>query len=515
MISNKKNYFFTLMTSFGSTATSSLVGLVAVPVGLKYFNTEAYGVWTLISSVLVYLAVSNMGVNTSASVLMAKCPDVREKLLILSRSVKLLVVFSAFVLFSFGVLNYFSKDWIYALGNIPESLVRETYRTALILGAFYIINLPFSLITSVLNGFQKVYVDNFFMSISTVVNFCALLLTVVTKGDLVRLAILTGSFSLIFNVIKFGYVRIFVLNPAAEVIADSPSGRSSQTEHSYWEILRTGFRFVLISVAAMIVWNTDNFLISRILGVASVVPYSVTFKLFYIMFSVIFTVNNAALSLMGREFGNNNWAWINKIYSNLLIITVILGGAAWLFGLFFLKDIIRLWVGDTGYAGLTVVFFLGAYSYIFGMVNLNAGLINAFNYTHIMPVVGWVEAGIKFSVTYMGLRLWGIQGAAIGTFVGCLLSNTWLLPVILRKRSLGQMNINNAFLIKHFILALMPFVIFGFGVQSYATSLGVRLLCGLGSLCAYAYFSYKMAPPTVGQYVSGLLAGFRAKLARG
>lgn len=512
MLSNKKNYFYTLASSFGAMVTSSLVGFIAVPVGLKYFKTEQYGVWTLISSVLVYLAVSNLGVNTAASVLMAKIPGVKDKLLVLARSLKLLLFFASCAICGFAALSYFSTDWIYVLGKIPANLARETYLTCLILGLFYLVNIPFSLINSALNGFQKVYIDNLFNAALTVINFFALLITVWTNGGLVRLAILTGSFTFGFNLVKFGYLYFIVLPEMRALPAPAAPDVTDQHELSYDNIMRTGLRFLLIGLAALIVWNTDNFLISRIIGVGTVVPYFITFKLYYILFSFIFIVNNSSLSLMGREFGKKNWDWLNKIYSNLLIITVVIGGLAWISGLFFFKDLVRLWVGDEGYAGLTVVFFFGAYAYIVGMVNLNSGLINTFNYTKNIPWVGWLEAAVKLGVTYTGLKLWGLPGAAIGTFTGCLLSNTWILPLVLSRRSGGRIKIRQDFVLKHFAFILFPLVCAGLLTQHYAGSALLRVSCGAAGLAVYSWFSYKITPPDVRAYVKELAFKFKARL---
>ena len=494
--------------------TASLVGFITVPVALKYFKTEQYGVWTVISSVLVYLAVSNLGVNSAASVLMAKSSGYKEKLIILLRSLKIVAAFVLLVLASFIALNLYSRDWIFILGRIPPVLVRQTYLTGFILGVFYLVNLPFSLISAALNGFQKVYIDNVFSAVLAVVNFTALLLTIFTGGGLVRFALFTGGLTLGFNLVKLAVLYFFVLRRAEARSAAAEAGATGSEELSYGSIIRTGFRFLLLGIAAMIVWNTDNFLISRILGVSAVVPYSITFKLFYIMFSSIFIINNSSLSLMGQEYGRQNWEWINKIYSKLLTVTVIIGGLAWLVGLFFLKDVIHLWVGDEGYAGLAVVFFLGAYSYIFGVVNLNSGLINAFNYTKNMPLVGWLEAGLKFGFTLLCLKLWGIAGAAVGTFTGCLLSNTWILPIVLHRRSGGRIKTGQDFVLRHLVLILLPLVCAGLLTQLYAGSAPLRLACGVAGVAVYSYFSYKLAPQDVRDYVKELVLKFKSRYAR-
>jgi hypothetical protein len=44
---------------------------MSVPIGLPYFGVVRYGIWAVISSVIAYLGLSNLGITTAAAALTA------------------------------------------------------------------------------------------------------------------------------------------------------------------------------------------------------------------------------------------------------------------------------------------------------------------------------------------------------------------------------------------------------------------------------------------------------------
>lgn len=509
-MTNRRNYIITMLSGFGGTLVSTLIGLISVPISLNYWKAERYGLWALLTSILVYLSMSNLGLNASASVLMAKNNDIKVKITILKKAFSILLVSITVCLVGFVLLNVLNKDWILILGKIPSELMQEVFFTSFTMGLFFFINLPFSLISSLYQGFQKAYVENVFSTCLTFANFFSLLTIISLKGNLVHFAIINGSITLIFNIIKAMYFYFFIYKK----ISHSSSINTNNPDTSYKVIFITGIRFFLIGLAAMIVWNTDNLVISNFLGIERVTAFSITFKLYQILYSLIFIFNSSALPILAKEFGNNNWEWINKVYEKLLIIIAILGGLTWIGGVYFLRDIIYFWAGPSGYAGLVAVVSLGGYSYLLSMVNLNAGIINSFNYIKGMPLVGWLEALLNIGFSIFLLRHFDIGGVALGTFLGSLLSVTWILPYIITKRSGHNIKYNKNFVLKHFISAIIPILIIGILGQLFIKSIILMLILGLLMVFLYLLISYKLMPMYAKEFMIININRFYQKISR-
>ena len=495
-ISNKRNYLFTLGSNFMQNAIAIILGLISVPISLNYWKVERYGVWALITSLLIYLSMTNLGLNTAATVLVSKNPDIRNKFKIVRRAFKMMVYTVAFGIICFTLINLFDKGWVSVLGKIPEYLKRQTFYACVILGFVYIINIPFSLISSLFIGFQKAYIDNLFNALINVGNFCSLILVILCKGNLVLFAFFFSLSALIINISKFLYFY-FAIYKKLDLAGIGPSEPQEKEDTMAGHIFGTGMRFFFMGLASMIVWNTDNFVISNFLGITSVTPYSITFKLYNILFMLLFMINYSMMPLLAKEFGLNNWEWINKIYINLQVLASIIGGLAWLGGLMFLKDIVTLWAGEKSYAGLLCAFSLGGYAYLASMVNLNSNIITAFNYTRRVAFVAWMEALIKIGLSITFLHLWGMGGVALGTFLGCFFAPTIILPRWIVKRSDNRINYDAKFILKHFSFILLPLLIFGVLTQLFVSNILLRLFIGFAEISVYVFFSYLLMPDKV------------------
>ena len=491
-ISNKKNYMFTLISGLGGVVFSILLNLVTIPISLDYWKADRYGIWVLLTSILLYLGMTNLGLNTSAAVLMGKNPKISDKMKILIRSLLILLFSTGVILAAFYVLNVVTKDWINIIGKIPNNLKDETFSACVILVIFYLLSLPFSLLSAVYIGFQKVYIENLFNIALNIVNFLVLIVVIVLKGNLIYYSALWGISLVVFNVTKYLFFYFSIYRKLPKERYDEKRSANSETE--YRTIFYTGIRFFFIGIASTIVWNTDNLVISNFISLQSVVPYFITFKLFSVIYGVIFQVSGSLMPLLAKEYGNNNIEWINKLYSSFLVLIAVMGGATWIGGILFFRDFVTLWAGSSSYAGLFTVIALGGYSYLLGMSILNFGIVNSFNYTGIAPFVAWGEAIIKI-VFSIGLgKIWGLAGVAMGTFLGSLCAPSWMLPIWIRKSSAGKLFYDFAFLKKHFVLAILPCLIISVLLQVSTGNMLIRLFIGVLIALLYLLLSYLVMP---------------------
>ena len=485
---------FTLISGLGGVVFSILLNLVTIPISLYYWKADRYGIWVLLTSILLYLGMTNLGLNTSAAVLMGKNPKISDKMKILRRSLLILLFSTGVILAAFYALNLVTKDWINIIGKIPNNLKDETFSACVILVIFYLLSLPFSLLSAVYTGFQKVYIENIFNIALNIVNFLVLIVVIVLKGNLIYYSALWGISLVVFNVTKYLFFYFSIYRKLPKERYDEKRFANSETE--YKTIFSTGIRFFFIGIASTIVWNTDNLVISNFISLQSVVPYFITFKLFSVIYGVIFQVSGSLMPLLAKEYGNNNIDWINKIYSSFLVLIAVIGGATWIGGILFFRDFITLWAGSSSYAGLFTVIALGGYSYLLGMSILNFGIVNSFNYTGIAPFVAWGEAIIKI-VFSIGLgKIWGLAGVAMGTFLGSLCSPTWALPIWIRKRSAGKIFYDFVFLRKHFVFVILPCLIISVLIQVFVSHMILRLVVGVFVILSYLLLSYLVTPVT-------------------
>ena len=493
-ISNKKNYLLTLNSNIWKIFIVGIVGLISVPISLNYWKLEKYSIWLLINSVLLFLSVSNLGLNAAASILINKNSNNFEKLNILKKSF-LLVLISIVVIFIFFLsVNHFFSSWIKLLGDIPNNLEEETKKACIVLMLFFLINVPFSLITSAITGFHKVYIENYFSIISIIFIFLGLLLNIYINGNLIKFAFITGITSSILSVFRTVYFYFYIYLKIIKTNETHRVDSSYGIDSSYRNIFVTGIRCVAGSVASMVVLNTDNFVISHFLGIEKVTPFAITFKLFILCFNFIYIFNSSIIPLVGKSIGKGDMNYIKELYQRTFYLISWIGGGIWIGSISLFKTFIINWSGVEGYAGLMALFFLGGYSYIFSIVNLNYIMINTFNFIKGMVWIVWLEAIINVVTSIFLSKYFGLGGVALGTFLGTLLSPMILFPIYLKKRSRGLIVMNTRYLIMQMIIILMPSLILGLLIQSYVLNIVINVIVTLIVLLIYTIGTYIIIP---------------------
>ena len=53
----------TTVTSLIAKGATSLIALVTIPLTINYFGKEQYGLWMIVSSVVIWLQLSDFGIN--------------------------------------------------------------------------------------------------------------------------------------------------------------------------------------------------------------------------------------------------------------------------------------------------------------------------------------------------------------------------------------------------------------------------------------------------------------------
>lgn len=481
------------LKGFASSASAQIisvvVGLVSVPIGLNYLGPFQYGIWTVISSIVAYLGLSQFGIGTASTALIAKHVRRENQGAIFRHSFRLLCYLALFFIVLSGVAVMFPEGWAKMFGDIPDTARHEAMSATVIMIVLYLIRLPTVAFTSAFIGLQEVLWERIYGAVLPILlAFFALLFTVYSGGGLLMLACLTGSAQLLAGLLASLHFSLLHRDMLSGPENNCPDFTVAK------DLLSSGSRFFFIGIAAMVVWYTDNLVISYFLGPESVTAYAITFKLFTAAFSIFIVANSVLMPMFGSALGKNDWSWIDDTYRNALFVMAILGGLVWIGGIIFAKPIILLWTGLSGYGGWMVVFALGGYGYTLSIVNLNANLLSGMNATRSMLWIGIVEAVANFVLSVIFVHWWGIGGVAMGTFISALLTVYWLLPLDVARQTQSRVKVSWPQIMKHFFLAVLPGISAAFFISKTMQGVVVWVV-GAGLCATYLIISWFLLPP--------------------
>jgi O-antigen/teichoic acid export membrane protein len=467
---------------------SIIVGLISVPMMLHYFDKEQYGIWTLITGVVGYLALTNFGIPTAASVLIAKLTNNYEKYLILIKSFQLLVIVTAVVVVLVTLLVLIFPGWVGLLGNISAVNVEPAKLAILVMGGGVLLRTSLSIALSAFSGFQRVDIVKLYELMAVLVTFSALCWTIYSKEDLVYLAWVTSGSSVILSVISFIHFCFRYRSIS--------NNRNFEKENiSSRVIVSSSFSFFQIGAAATLVWSTDNLIISNMLNVESVAPYAIAFRLFSMGFILFTLINGLLIPLYGSAVAKNEWVRIQKIYDLQMSVLPIIAGAVWIGGIILSKEIIQLWTGRADmFGGYLLVFALGGYGFILAFVNINSGVMTAMNFSSNMARVAWLEAFLNIIFSLALVKMLGIGGAALGTMFAALLCPFILLPKYLSTLSEARLRFNFKKSIRQFYFTVLPCVTASMLCIYFVNDAIYKLIFALVVLLFYSFISWKLLP---------------------
>jgi O-antigen/teichoic acid export membrane protein len=482
-------------SGYAGILITNLLSVVSVPVTLSYFGADRYGALALVMTLVNYLSVTNFGIPTACAVLAAKSVDRREQMGIVCRSFLLLAGVSLSVLALFLLATRY-PGWVGVLGSIPPQIDAEVRDAAFWTAVLFLLNLLLAPFLSGLIAMQKVHVERFYVTLSTNSYIVALGLTIMLRGNLAHYAVLRGALVLMGSgagaihflfgyrenrrLLKEGFLRLAL--------------GVTQHEFATRAILASGARMFVVGLAALVVWQTDNLVISHFLGVGQVTPYQITFKLITMLFIVFTAVNPAISPHYGRAWAVGDTAWIDGTYNQIARVSSILGGLIWIGSLAFAETVVDLWTGPAAYGGGLVVFSLGGYGYLLSLVSTHATLLSSLNLVRNLPLICWLEAGVNLPLSLVLVRSLGMGGVALGSFVASLVTVFWLIPREISRRTDGKIRLQAAPLAYEFLLVLAPALAAVLLASRFIPSPMLRLPADAGIVLLYVVVSYLRLP---------------------
>ncbi|MCM8816241.1 MAG: MATE family efflux transporter [Candidatus Omnitrophica bacterium] len=497
-MSRRRNFFLGVFSGGLTNVVATIIGIFSAPIGLHYFGIEKYGALAVISTILTYLSTSQIGIPTAVNVLASKAIDKLEQLRVIIKAFILSLGIVLIVLAGFFIYTR-TSGWLNIIGKVPSSIYQEVARATFVSAILFLLNLPLSIFVSGFIASQKVYIERFYnMMASSVIPFIGLLLTVWLKGNLVFYAWVKGIMAVSVSLISIVHLLFFTkenrqyIRPFERLLQPS-----TDDEFSIHSIIISSLRFFIVGLAATVVWHTDNLIISHFFGVKDVTPYAITFKLITSTFFIFSVLTYPVLPMVAKAYSAGEFDWIRQTYDRLILILPLFGGFIWIASIAFAQDIINIWVGPDGYAGMLTVFALGGYGYACSVLSTPNVIATGLNFINVF--IGWSEAivNILLSIFFVKYLNMGIGGTALGTFLASFLTVSWMVPIYVRRRSQGKIVLNYFNVFKTFFLIIMPCLVLLIFLHYIGISNNIKRLFNLLIVITYVFFSYRIIPASL------------------
>lgn len=461
-----------------------VVGVLSVPLMLNYFGVTLFAIWALILGLAGYLNNIAFGIPTAMSTLVAKTISNIEKFNILKKSTMILGSISFIFLIVFVLVVELDKSWIISfLGNIETQYVDVSIKLFIVFVIITLIKIPLNLYYQYFVGMNLVYISEIYQTLNVSFGFLVLLITIYAELNIYDFALYTLLSQVFLNVISVLHVLLKFRKY---------NTKSDNDKIVRKQILKSGFAFFQVGIAASIVWSTDNLIISHYLSAEDVTPYTIAFKMFTYIFIFSAMINGVIGPMYGNAYANNDFKKINFYANSILKLLVVIGGFVWFSLVFFAKDVILLWTGnEKAFGGYLLIFALGLYGFVLSFVNTYATIIFSLNLANKALSIAWSEAVLNLFISILLVNYLGLGGVALGTALAAFISGFLFLPKIIKKLTENKIIFDYVFTKKHFIRLVFPIVLLSLLTINIDRFI-FKLIIYIPAIIIYIFFTWKL-----------------------
>ena len=348
-----------------------LLSIIYTPLLLSYLGEESYGVWSTILSVINWINYFDVGIgqglrNTLTRYITNKDKTRAQKAVttsyvILSAIAVTLLILGWLLIFIFDMNKFFNTG----INIRPVLLVSFTG-----ISITFVVSLSKTLLYATQQAEKVGYIT---LAIQVVNLIGIVLLSATTESNILLVAIVIALSGILVNsTFSIGvWVKYKYLQPR--------KGYFDRTEIK--TICSIGIKFLIIQIAALILYSTDNMIITQLFGPSKVTPYSTSYTALGAINGIFVALISPLWSRITVAVEQKDYQWIRNIIIKLDLMLPLMAIVLALIAVFF-EPISRIWLGkrlifDNGLiVCMALYYLLTIWSSIYATAMNGMGLIN-------------------------------------------------------------------------------------------------------------------------------------------
>jgi O-antigen/teichoic acid export membrane protein len=423
----------TTLTALAAHGTTIATGFVSVPLTVGYLGPELYGVWLTIGSLLMWLAVTDLGFGGNAlinALADAHGRDDRELAREVVATAFWLLTAMAAILAAAFLLAVPHIDW-HRVFNVSSAVPASDLRSAATLALFaFLLTFPLGVVTGIYHGYQEGYLSNAWTTAAGLASLGALVTVTHFRGGLPLLvAALWGVrvlVTLASAVHVFGRHRPWLLPVPARA-----------TRRGAGRLAALGGKYFAAQLAGIAMFQSQPMIVAQTLGPAQVGVFGVAYRLLSAPLLVVQVVSQPLMPAYGEARARGDWPWIRHTLMRSLwlalgvtvVLTVPLALVA--------KPLIILWAGPALAPPPGLVWGLALYVIVAGCVTPASVMLYGLERVGGQALVGTLNAVATVVLGIWFTRIWGLSGMGAAMAVALIAANP-LAQVFLIRQALKQ-----------------------------------------------------------------------------
>lgn len=392
-----------------------VISFLYTPLLLAYLGEESYGIWSTILSVINWINYFDVGIGQGLRNSLAKyiaVDDENRAKYAVSTGYAALAAISG-VTFLVGVVLVVVLDL-----SVVFNTAISVRPVLLVSFSCICINFVLSLSKSLLFATHQAEKVGFMTVVMQMINLAGIyILSLFSQGSLVGVATVIGLSGIVVNLLYTGGVwkKHKCLIPRFNCFQKA----------ELKSVCNVGIKFFFIQIAALVLYSTDNVIITQLFGPAAVTPYHTSYTAFGIVNGLFAAMIAPLWSKYTVALEKNDIRWIEKSVLNLdkvlPLIAVVL-----LVGTIVFEPVSRIWLHKELVYESGLVACMAAYYFLMIWGSIYATVLNGMGKVDLQLIMGVVTAVLNIPLSiFLGKNCGlGTTGVCLATVLCMLVSNS-------------------------------------------------------------------------------------------
>lgn len=314
-VNTKKNIILMLILK----GVSLLISILYVPLLLHSMSSVNYGIWLTLTSIVSWVAMCDIGLGNGLRNKLAEAIAVKDLLLgrkyISTAYVSLFTLMGIIVILFLIISKFISWNTVLNASELNQielnSLVNIVFIT-------FCINFVLSLLNSVLLALQVPATSSIITTLGQLLSYIAVLIavkafnetSVLTLGTII--SVIPVIVLLIFSIILF-LSKYKNLSPSIKYFDFS----------KLVDVLSLGVKFFFLQIITIILYQSNNLIITHIVDPSAVVEYNIAFKYMNVLLMIYTIIVTPLWSATTDAYIKGDIKWIKNVIKKMNILSLI------------------------------------------------------------------------------------------------------------------------------------------------------------------------------------------------
>jgi O-antigen/teichoic acid export membrane protein len=418
----------TIVASFFSRTIMIIAPLVTIPATMGYLGDTRFGLWMAITSLLAMMVFADLGVGNGVLTEISKlkgCDDREGMQKVISTAYFVLGCSSLFALIAFFSMSTYIP-WGKLINAKDAAIAADAKIVGVVCFSCFFLNIPLNLISKIQLGLQKGYINELWMSISSIAGMGLTLAAVHFKAPLGILVLCVAGTPLLFLLLNTWV--FFYRNAGKQYLSVSHVNlRMAKT------IFTIGSQFLILSLLLTLSLNCDNLIVAHVMGLDKVSHLEITSKPIKMAFMLVSLLCMPFWSANGEALAKGEYAWVRGVTRKMVILCGGMTLVAIVLLIIVSPVLFHWWIGPNFHVDRWLLISLGLWAVLLAFAAPFFMVLNSSGQVIIQIKMWLIFLPVAFACKILFSRTFGLPGIPLGgTIPYALIIIPWCIAAYLK-----------------------------------------------------------------------------------